>query len=112
MPRGSLAPPACPGNNRARRMHAGTVRAARSLEPHSSGQVFKTTDLRHVLFLTEVFGPVGRLPWAEADGRMAESDKKTWQPSRTDWQDPAAAGTRSGSRSWIQIASTPWDPLA
>ena len=44
-----------------------------------------------------------RLPWAGTDGRMAESDKKTWQPSRTDWQDPAAAGTRSGSRSWIQI---------
>jgi len=25
---------------------------------------------------------------------MAESEKKTWQPSRTDWQDPAAAGAR------------------
>ena len=25
---------------------------------------------------------------------MAEVEKKAWQPSRTDWQDPAAAGAR------------------
>eukprot|EP00802_Teleaulax_amphioxeia_P022792 Tamp_23277.p2 GENE.Tamp_23277~~Tamp_23277.p2 ORF type:complete len:116 (+),score=41.73 Tamp_23277:56-403(+) len=29
---------------------------------------------------------------------MAESEKKTWQPSRTDWQDPAAAGGKGVQR--------------